>query len=176
MKYPIIISPIYYTAALLPKLSVLILYLRTFATIPHSFARRVCWFTFGVLVLNWLANVVVVFFMCTPFEYIWNKELEGGGTCINQFVWRPLSSVVNIITDVIMLLLPMKTIMGMHMSKKLGVAATFAIGNMYVCNVSSSLVNGLMHVIVALLRRSSASSASSDTTSRKTPLGLWFSS
>lgn len=124
----IIIIPILYLAAVVPpKLVLLHLYLSIF--IQKAF-RWSCYGIAGVVLTNWFANTIAAFVSCQPLSFYWTQE----GRCfdINQFFrW---GSFVNIVTDVVMLILPIPSILGLQVSLRLrlGILATFILGSLYV--------------------------------------------
>ena len=67
-------------------------------------------------------------FECTPREKIWNPSLPG--TCINIQLSFVITAVINIVSDVTILLLPLAWIWQLQMpvTRKLGVSAVFATG------------------------------------------------
>ena len=128
----LLVGPIVYLAAVLfSKLAVLAIYLRIF-TFP-SF-RRACWALAAVLVANWFAFTVTAFTMCIPLSYLWDKELAGGGHCFNINQFYRWSALPNIVTDVVMLILPLPVVWRLQTSRsiKIGLTLTFATGSLYV--------------------------------------------
>lgn len=124
----IIIIPILYLAAVVPpKLVLLHLYLSIF--VQKSF-RLCCYGVAGVVLTNWFANTIAAFVSCQPLSFYWTQE----GHCfdINQFFrW---GSIANIVTDLVMLILPMPSILRLQVSLRLrlGILVTFILGSLYV--------------------------------------------
>ncbi|KAF2490389.1 hypothetical protein BU16DRAFT_596458, partial [Lophium mytilinum] len=127
-KFTFIIPLMYLPAIAMPKLSILCLYLRIFSEPIH---RVVCWITAGLIVANCIGSMVPAFVICVPLEYLWNPKLPGGGHCIDIDAWYRWSSLMNILTDLIMLGLPVPVILKLHVSRnvKAGLAITFATGS-----------------------------------------------
>ena len=77
----------------------------------------------------WLTTI----FECVPQAKIWNPE-KGDGHCINVNVAYAATGAVNVVSDLLILLLPMLAIWRLQMApkRKLGVSAVFATGLMYV--------------------------------------------
>ena len=69
---------------------------------------------------------------CTPRERIWNKSIQG--TCVNIPRLLNTSGMFNTISDVLILLVPIKAVWNLHMNKtrKIGVVLVFTVGLMYV--------------------------------------------
>jgi len=118
----------YLPAIAFPKLSICALYLRIFAK-PNY--RVVVWITAGLVVANAIGSFVPAFVICVPLEYLWNRKLPGGGHCIDANAWYRWASLMNIITDLIMLVLPIPLLMELQTSKKtkLGLLFTFSLGS-----------------------------------------------
>ena len=112
-----------------PKLAILSLYLRLF--LP-GFYRIVTYMLFGILVANAIANCVVAGLQCRPFAYNWDKTIPGGSCLTHVDAWYLWASLPNIITDLVMLVLPMPVIWGLHMSKrnKIGLTLIFCTASM----------------------------------------------
>ncbi|KAF2811144.1 uncharacterized protein BDZ99DRAFT_344380, partial [Mytilinidion resinicola] len=127
-KFTFIIPLTYLPAIAMPKLSILCLYLRIFSEPIH---RAVCWITAGLIVANCIGSMVPAFVICVPLEFLWNQNLPGGGHCIDIDAWYRWSSLMNILTDLIMLGLPIPVIIKLHVSRnvKVGLAITFATGS-----------------------------------------------
>jgi len=116
---------LYLASVALPKISILLLYLRIFVDRSFRIATHIL---IWVLIANWIAFLIASSLQCTPFEYQWNKRIEG--KCIDQPVFYKTSSAPNILTDVLMLLLPLKTLLTLKASnpRKLGVVLIFCSG------------------------------------------------
>jgi hypothetical protein len=112
----------------LPRLGIINLYLQIFQKTSYRYAAYVI---AGVIVLNWVVLQSIVFAWCIPLEYGWNKEIPGGH-CINQLQFVEWQSLVNILTDLATLILPIPVVWGfqMSLSHKVGVTFTFATGCM----------------------------------------------
>ncbi|KAF2180761.1 hypothetical protein K469DRAFT_639166 [Zopfia rhizophila CBS 207.26] len=127
-KFAIIIPITYFPSVAFPKLSILALYLRIFEEPAYQI---VCWATALFIGGNCIGAVIPAFFICIPLEYWWNKNLPGGGNCIDVNAWYRWPSIVNIATDLVMLAIPIPAIITLHTSKrvKAGLAATFLLGS-----------------------------------------------
>ena len=127
----VLAGPMLYLAAVLfSKLAILAIYLRIFTF--RSF-RITCWTLAAILVTNWFVFTVAAFLMCIPLEYLWNKRLEGGH-CFDIDGFYRWSTFPNIITDVVMLILPLPVVWRLQTSRsiKIGLTLTFATGSMCV--------------------------------------------
>lgn len=114
------------------KLSILLLYLRVFA--PST--KRKTYFFIQILIwlnlLFYLASTLVKIFECTPRSKIWHRDTPG--TCININSLITTASIFNVVSDFLILLLPIACVwrLQMKLTKKLGTSAVFAAGALYV--------------------------------------------
>lgn len=120
---------IYFPSVMLPKLAMLFFYLRIFV---QRWQRRACYILMGVLVATAVAAVIVNLTQCVPLEYAWTVNEVAGERCIKQHLFWSLISLPNIITDLIMLALPVPVICKIQLSwkDKVGLLFTFATGSM----------------------------------------------
>lgn len=127
-KFIIAVPLLYLAAVVFPKLAILAIYLRVF-TQPRF--RIVCYLLAAVLVANWIGTTVAGLLICRPLRYLWDHSIPGGH-CFDINAWFRWASLVNIVTDVVMLILPLPVIWVLHTSKnvKIGLTITFATGSM----------------------------------------------
>ncbi|KAH8426118.1 uncharacterized protein LDX57_003860 [Aspergillus melleus] len=124
-KFMLAFPIIYFAAVVPPKMAIIYLYLSVFTQKPF---RIICYVVVGIMVGNWIGTTVASFLSCQPLSYYWTQE----GTCfdINSFFrWGGFS---NIVTDVIMMILPMPVVWELHASTrlKLGILITFLLGSL----------------------------------------------
>lgn len=112
------------------KLAILCLYHRIFTTTPYKIATYV---TGTMVILNWLAALILSVTICRPFAFQWDRKIPGGH-CGDIITAYQFIGVPNIVTDVMMMVLPMPAIYKLHvdLAAKLGLFATFLMGSMYV--------------------------------------------
>jgi hypothetical protein len=123
------IAYLYLPAVALPKLSILALYWRFLDRSPAY--RRTIQALAGITILNLVTCLIVFSVECQPFAYHWNKKIPGGH-CVNEAAMFAYVSLPNIITDVVMLLLPMRVVYKLKAngSTKAGLLVVFVTGNM----------------------------------------------
>lgn len=126
-KYALVIPVVYLPAVILTKLALLVMYTRIFIKRTDRIA---CWVVAALLIANFVGAMIAGFLMCIPLEYLWNRTIPGGH-CININAWFRWSSLMNIITDVVMLILPLPVIWKTQSSRKvkIGLTITFATGS-----------------------------------------------
>lgn len=108
----------YVIAVAFPKLSILAMYLRIF-TAP--FYRTVIYSVIYILVISSTILFMLMLFQCTPVNYFWDKTILGGKCHFDIEKLFLYASLPNIITDVIMLALPMPFIFRLNMTRKVKV-------------------------------------------------------
>lgn len=113
-------------AVCLPKVSILILYIRVFTMPFFITAARVT----GVLILLLgLATVLGALLQCRPFAYNWDQTIPGGH-CGDQVLSFKITGAFNVTLDVLVLLLPMPYLCTLEMAlyRKIILVLTFAAG------------------------------------------------
>ncbi|KAF2177422.1 hypothetical protein K469DRAFT_603375 [Zopfia rhizophila CBS 207.26] len=109
------------------KLCVAFLYLRVFT---NKFARIATYVLICLIFGTWVAYTIAAMFQCTPFAFNWDKTIPGG-KCFNITVFSKSSSVPNIVTDVAVMLLPIRTVMDLKVSigRRIGLLLIFLTGS-----------------------------------------------
>lgn len=69
--------------------------------------------------------------MCRPVKYAWDKTIPNG-RCLNSNTVYVSLAACNIVTDLVVLVLPMRWLAGLQLdlSKRLAVIATFILGGL----------------------------------------------
>jgi len=110
----------------LSKISILILYSKIFSIPAFIWMARGT----GVVIIMWaMATILMGFLMCQPFAFNWDQTVPGGH-CGNQVLSYKITGALNLVTDFIVLLLPMPYLYGLNLAlyKKLVLMVTFAVG------------------------------------------------
>ncbi|PWY93667.1 hypothetical protein BO94DRAFT_511449 [Aspergillus sclerotioniger CBS 115572] len=112
----------------LTKLSIFLLYVRVFAP---SAKCNPFWFIQVLIGLNflfYLADTIVKICECTPRARIWDKNVPGH--CINVNIPILVTSIVNVVSDLMMLLMPIRCVWRLQIPvrQKIGISAIFAAG------------------------------------------------
>lgn len=120
----------YVPSITLPKLSILALYLKIFTIKSYRYAVYAIATFLGLV---WLTSFVLAFRECAPFPYSWDKTIPNGH-CIDLLIPFRLIGGLNLLTDVLMLILPMPVIWHLHTStkQKIGLTLTFLTGSVWV--------------------------------------------
>lgn len=86
------------------------------------------WTTIISIFIFYFADIFLTLFICNPREKIWNDYV--GGTCMNYNALVLASAMFNILSDIVILLLPVKSIWQLRITtkKKVSIIALFATG------------------------------------------------
>jgi hypothetical protein len=116
---------VYYAAMASVKLSYLWFYLRIF---PQPNFRKWIWVCMGLVAGYWLGSMLQIFLICAPFEMNWNPAIPGH--CASYNVAFVTIGIFNMITDLIIMLLPIPFLQKIQMAIgiKIGLVAIFSIG------------------------------------------------
>jgi hypothetical protein len=111
------------------KFSVMFFYLRVFVNDGLRLATKL---VMGFVLLWSTGNILQCFLICRPFAATYDPTVKG--ECGNQVVSFIAIGAFNVISDAIILTLPIPTIWGLKMSSsaRLGLSAIFMVGFMYV--------------------------------------------
>lgn len=119
---------VYQPALILTKASILCQYYRIF---PGKNIRIAIYTMAGITAAFGIWSTFTFIFMCTPIQAFWNQTLPGGH-CINTTAAYFAASGVNILTDVLIFLLPMPALYQLQLPKRqrIGLMVVFALGGL----------------------------------------------
>lgn len=121
------LSQVFYLPTLCSlKLSILALYSRITTTKAH----RNTLISFGViLIAHAFATTMANIFLCKPQRIIWDVDIFPQG-CINVLNFNYFNAAFHIVSDMIMIALPIPILGGLQIStrKRIGLAAVFSLG------------------------------------------------
>lgn len=121
-----ITQPLYIVALLFAKVSAILFYFRVFNVAP--------WFRWSAyvtmfLTIGWAISLLcVALFQCRPIHKAWDQEVPG--TCIDPFAGYTANAVPNVVTDILILLLPMPILWKLKTGwkRRVGFAFVFFLG------------------------------------------------
>ncbi|KAI4162631.1 MAG: hypothetical protein LQ342_003677 [Letrouitia transgressa] len=118
---------LYLTSVALPKLSVLCFFLRVFT---RRDARLTCYVLIGFVTATWAAYILAANLKCRPLAYQWDKHIPGG-YCANIEAYYKTTSVPNIVTDLVIIMLPVPTVIALKTTlvRKVGLLCVFLVGS-----------------------------------------------
>lgn len=104
------------------KISLLLLYRHLFTS-----KRLHLWIKItGALVVSWgITFVLVSIFSCRPIHAFWDWELQPTSYCINSPGFYGTMAVVTILTDVLILGMPVRQVWKLQLSQRSRIALTF---------------------------------------------------
>lgn len=142
----------YKVTVCLNKVATILLYQRIFVTKKFEIASYI---VMGVVVAWSIGGVGSTIFQCVPIAGAWDKSVKA--TCINSDIFWVAYAVMNILTDVMVLALPIAPIMQLQLSprSKVMLCAIFLMGGLYVERPKSPCSNNHLLSIVLLSHQSS---------------------
>ena len=119
-------------ASCLIQLSILFLYKRIFTT-------TIRWFKISLYVIGFVSILICIafffsiLFACTPLSFAWNKSIPGGH-CINIKARYVSADVLNLATDIAIVVIPIPLVwrLQMNVGTKLAVVGMFLLGGLLV--------------------------------------------
>ncbi|KAF9887195.1 hypothetical protein FE257_010449 [Aspergillus nanangensis] len=122
------------------KISILLLYLRIF---PVAWVARISWATIGVIVAWAVATILAGCLICRPFAFNWDQTIPGG-SCGNQVSSFTATGIINLVTDVVVLIAPMPSLYRLQMAtyKKVTLMIVFGLG-VVTCIISALRISVL---------------------------------
>ena len=116
------------------KISILLFYRRLFPRENTSASWRIChWALLALTVVLCLISVFASAFQCTPYDYPWTFGIPNPNAhCIDFIALARFTASGNIVTDVLILCLPIPIVWNLHLqrSKKFGVMGLFLLGGL----------------------------------------------
>lgn len=83
------------------------------------------------LVIAWfVAMFFTTLFNCVPVEYFWNRQLPGGGRCVDLLQFAYGNGITNLLLDVIVLCLPFPMLWRLQLNfrTKISLCFVFTLG------------------------------------------------
>ena len=118
---------LYLTSVALPKMSILFLYLRIFTS---RGARMTCHALLWIICATWFSFTIAFNLQCIPLAYQWDKSIPGGH-CFHVDAYFKATSAPNIVTDVVILVVPIPTVVNLQttLARKMGLLLVFVVGS-----------------------------------------------
>lgn len=123
----IVCQCLYGVGLALVKTSMMILYYKLFGT---KESMRVAIYATGAIVWLWALSIVLEsFLICQPIPYNWNPTIPGGG-CGNRNAAFVVAGVLNMVTDLMVMALPIPYIIKLQLpiGRKVGLIVAFSLG------------------------------------------------
>lgn len=124
------IAIFYLISVILPRLAILNMYRSIFTN--QKAVQIVIHIVTTLIIANCIGSLIAGLFSCIPLEYLWDKSLNGH--CFNINAWYRYVRLINVLTDVVILVLPLPHVMRLQGSiqVKIGLFVTFLMGSLYV--------------------------------------------
>ncbi|OAK93497.1 hypothetical protein IQ06DRAFT_341216 [Phaeosphaeriaceae sp. SRC1lsM3a] len=112
---------------------------------PNKIFQAFVWFTLAVTFGAYTAIFFSLLFACKPIAGSWDPALFGVAVCINRGGIYIAQAVIGIVTDVLLLALPIPTVMKLQMpnKQKIGLVGIFGVG-------SITIVTSIVRLIILL--------------------------
>ncbi|OBS24817.1 hypothetical protein FPOA_05354 [Fusarium poae] len=164
VKLSYVYSFLFASAVFTTKVSILLFYKRIFNRGSLSF-RIAFWFGTLLVISYPIIFIFTMSFCCTPISHYWTQFTGSQGSCIDVGQFFVALAIINLITNVIVLLIPVPEVLKLQMSreKKAGVFGILALGGL-VCIASAVRIHYL-----------SVFSREIDTTWHMGPVAIWSS-
>ncbi|KAI1465637.1 uncharacterized protein F4812DRAFT_104979 [Daldinia caldariorum] len=133
LKNVYITSQLYMFSILSIKIAILLEWIHIFVApgsrgLVYWAAHVTIWINVGFYLSVFVTNEIA----CTPYEYSWNKLIDGSCERADTHYTNLASCVFNVISDIVILLIPLRVIWGLNMpqKRKVGISVIFSIGFM----------------------------------------------
>ncbi|KAI4234760.1 MAG: hypothetical protein LQ349_003587 [Xanthoria aureola] len=110
------------------KLSILLLYIRIFGRLRYF---KNLAYIIGIFSVCWGIMVILVCALqCRPVQFTWDKSVKG--TCINAPLFFIIGSAPNVLTDFVLLVLPLPAVWNLHTTRaqKISLTGIFMLGSL----------------------------------------------
>ncbi|KAL2855633.1 hypothetical protein BJX68DRAFT_263988 [Aspergillus pseudodeflectus] len=152
-------SLVYIYAVTFPKLAIVAFYLSSF--FDHRASKIICYVTAVTLCLNIIANTAAGLAICRPLRALWDGGIADH--CFNISAWLRYGRVVNVVSGVVLLVLPVPHVFRL----KLALGVNFAVVVMFLMG-SFGLVASILG-----LARIPTTDAAADATFSAALVFLW---
>ncbi|KAL9092442.1 MAG: hypothetical protein Q9159_000789 [Coniocarpon cinnabarinum] len=116
------LGPLFAFGYSLPKISLLLFYLRVFIGRKVRFS---IWLMMAIVVLEMLAFLIAAILYCIPVPYYWHRQ--GSGHCFDADTFYRATSGIKVVLDLGLVLLPLYPLWQLQVStlKKVGLSCVF---------------------------------------------------
>lgn len=129
---------------------------------PRGYFFWICIVVSVINVLNFFLGIVIESTSCTPQAAWWDKTVPG--KCLDTEILALTTAIINLVLDVVILILPQRTIWKLQMSlkKRLSVSIVFIVGALATISAAARLATSQIYV------------SSPDLTYNTSQTGLWL--
>jgi hypothetical protein len=124
------VQPLYIIVTFISKISMVLLYLRTWPSSIRSTFGIICWTAIGLLLASFIAIECVTIFQCTPFHYNWSDLANSTPHCTDRVTQVYATASMNIFYDIMVLSIPLAKLMDLDITfrQKAGIMFVFLVG------------------------------------------------
>ncbi|KAH8779056.1 integral membrane protein [Hyaloscypha finlandica] len=117
---------LYGPTAYLTKVTLLLILARTLT--PYKRIMALIWGSMGAMLAFYIFVAILKIRICTPIDLFWDPNVQG--SCWNEHLILIADTVMSVVSDLVILALPMPLLWSMQMpvKKKLGIAALLGAG------------------------------------------------
>ncbi|KAI4258305.1 MAG: hypothetical protein L6R42_005165 [Xanthoria sp. 1 TBL-2021] len=128
LEWTNVTSIVYGLVMLIVKTAILLFYRRIFLTQKGELFDWVLRVFMAIIIIFYGTTTLIKIWLCAPREKIWDHSVPGH--CLSISSLFNASGLFNWLTDILILLIPVKTLWRLQMSarKKAGIAAVFTLG------------------------------------------------
>lgn len=113
---------LYLFAISFAKFSIISSYFRIF---PYKRLHQIIWVVLGVTIAFLFASMVATIFICHPIEAAWDPTLRTPTSCYPYIDLLSASAVINILTDVVLCVVPLPYFLKLPLPLKQKISASF---------------------------------------------------
>lgn len=127
----ILVAEVFFaTGITLTKLSMLTLIRQIHERSNDILWRRIINLAIIVVTLQGSIFIIIVIFQCRPPSDFWTPSVDAQPNCVNQETLLLVGGIINTLTDFVVVMLPLKTVLGLGLPgrQKIVVAGLFALG------------------------------------------------
>ena len=126
-------EPIYAITVMLIKVSILLFLLRLF---PVASFRPLAYIIMFVVVGNYVPTAIISIVSCNPPSKTWDVSVTEG-SCIDKAAFYVASGAINVVTDILIFVLPLPTIWTLQVPprQRFGLVLVFMTGILYDSNI-----------------------------------------
>ena len=90
----------------------------------------------AIIFCQWFSLTLVAIFQCRPVAAFWNRAIQDA-KCINLPLFSIVSGVLNLLTDILILCLPIPMVWGLNttLAQKTTLSGIFLLGVLYVASL-----------------------------------------
>ena len=95
----------------------------------ERYLRIACWILIATILGYGLSFTLAFSFVCKPVSFFWDRSIEGG-RCLSQMVMWIIFSTLNMVTDMAIFAMPIRTFwrLKIPMRQKIALIFVFAFG------------------------------------------------